>query len=155
MLVPTILKCKIGKRLSYPVGSKGISKVFEGLPQVSKSTLSFADKPTNASRFNEILQNRDDYDILVCRIEPEGYTYPDRGSLNNISWHVTIYPVLRELKLVANEALEANGLPPFREFLLKTHRIGDSPIIPYFSVKFKPNEKTIDFWPKLQDAKSQ
>ena len=119
MLLSTDSKDKIGKNLAYPVGAELISDAVVGIAQAAQISISFRSKTTVwASQFNQILRDRTDYTLIKCSIHAEGGRYA--GVLTNLSWQIIVYPVLREFKATAREALLIEGFPVLKEYLLRT-----------------------------------
>lgn len=119
-MLKTLAKAKIGKHLSYPLGAETISEAIGDIPQAAQTAIYFLATPTEwASEFRRILRDCEPYPILKCHRNYVGGV-PYAGISSNISWEIVVYPVARELKADAKNALMTCGLPELKDFLLKT-----------------------------------
>jgi hypothetical protein len=132
-MIPTRSKAKLSRHLSYPVGAETISRALENTTDLSQLTLSFWESPIwPASSFQEVLEGCRPYTILVLRLLPA--TKPGYSASNDMiarGWYeerreITVYPVKRESRHLANRLLVEEGLPFVGRWLLSTRLGHDS-----------------------------
>ena len=122
-MIPTTYKSKLPKSLSYPIGAQDVRDGLKGVPQESELSLGFYDRPTIfASEFQKLRSSKSPYPIMSAsfrNVQP-GLT----GSNQHIAegyyqenWEISVYPVLREHRSIAKQALLADGLPQIRNWL--------------------------------------
>jgi hypothetical protein len=106
MRIPTrYKKTKLSKELSYPIGAELLSEHLSDVPQFSELSICFSDIVSAwKSKFQRILVQGADYEILRLSLWDPFMIY--------------IYPVKRELKRAATEALVSVGLPKLRESMI-------------------------------------
>jgi hypothetical protein len=116
-MVKTSYRSKLGKALSYPLGTEEISRVLEGVPQTSLS-LSFYDKPTTfASEFQRLLTEGQPYVILRASFTRRDWGIGVQVGDCNGAWDITVYPTPRADRVVAHAQLLSVGLPAVRRWL--------------------------------------
>src|SRR5579883_595496 len=108
-MIPTRLKAKLPRHLSYPIGAEALSKALADAPHVESLAVTFWDEavwPT--SEFRRLLTERLPYRIMAAEFRPArgpGLTGSNdmlEGGWYNESWQLTIYPVLSEFRHLAN-----------------------------------------------------
>jgi hypothetical protein len=117
-MIPTKMKSKLPKTLSYPIGAEAISAALADVPQYGDFALHFSDTPVwPGAEFRRCLQLGLPYPVLRIEHKPKrkpGYAAADftieRGWYDS-RWEVTIYPVLRELKRTVAELLLSEAFP--------------------------------------------
>jgi len=111
-MIPTRLKAKLPKRLSYPIGAEAISAALTGITHFDELTLNFWNEPVwPGSEFRRLIKDSIPYTILAAEYEPPVKPgYGGKSSLIN-GWKITIYPVVRALKHLAHRLLMEQGLP--------------------------------------------
>lgn len=141
MLLPTDSRDKIGRNLAYPVGAELISHALDGVPQAARTSIRFeAYTIFWASQWNKILREGRDYVLVQCSLEWDG---KNTGLLSEISWHIVVRPVLRELKAPAREALVSDGLPSLRAFMLRAATSEGRREAIFFAATWSPDEKRV------------
>jgi hypothetical protein len=130
-MIPTRIKSKLPKTLSYPLGAEAISKALADAPHAAEIALSFLDFPVSpASEFQRRLREESPYRILVAQYVPAhkpGYGGA-RSSVESgwfdAQWSLYVYPVLRELRHTAEQLLREQGLPVVVEWLRGSRAAG-------------------------------
>ena len=141
MLLPTESRDKIGKNLAYPVGAETISRALEGIPQAARTSIRFSSQiGTWASEWNRILREGQQYALVQCSLEWDG---ENTGKLSEISWHIAVRPVLRDLKSAAGEALVSDGLPSLRAFMLRAATSEGRRQGIFLALMWSPDEKRV------------
>jgi hypothetical protein len=123
-MISTRYRSKLPRHLSYPIGAEAITAGLAGGPHLDALELMFHACPFEpASRFQRALAERLPYSIVSAEYRPgrkPGLSAAafmiDRGWYNE-SWKLTIYPVLRELRHLANRLLLERGLPFLSQWL--------------------------------------
>lgn len=149
-MIPTRLKKKLPRRLSYPVGAQELSERLQGTPHVEALELVFWDRPNwSALEFQRWLRERTPYTILQGEFQPKRSpgvsgcnSFVERGWYDE-KWEITVYPVLQELRHLAHQLLRSEGLEYLarwvkgslaKGWLLRRHRC---------ELIFSPAEETI------------
>lgn len=123
-MIPTASKHKLPGHLSYPIGAQALTEGLAGAPHLDSLTVSFWDQPVwPASRFQKILADKQPYVIMAAAHDP--VRKPGYGGSNSFvesgwydeKWKLTVYPVLRELRHMANELLREKGLGLITQWL--------------------------------------
>src|SRR4051794_30669093 len=116
-MIPTHLKSKLPRHLSYPIGAEAISEGLADAPHVEAFTLMFRDNPVwPASEFQRLLRERLPYPIMVGEFHPTrrpgygGAQYLIETGWYNEEWKIVVYPVARELRHLATQLLREQGL---------------------------------------------
>ena len=131
MLIPTRYKIRLSREFSYPVGAEVLSMHLGGVPHFSEFQICFSDVVSAwKSKFQRIIAEGAGYEILTAR-----FWSP---------FEIYVYPVLRNLKHGAQEALVSNGLPALRNWIL---RQGSPSSIKCASgrIVFSPSAMTVRF----------
>ena len=131
MLIPTRYKTRLPRELTYPIGAEALSEQLDGVPQFSEFRLCFSDLVSAwKSKFQRIIAEGADYEIVAAHLWSP--------------FDIYVYPVKRELKHLAKEALFSHGLPKMREWLLR--QSSPSPLkLASGSIIFSPSTKTVHF----------
>src|SRR4051812_37364768 len=123
-MIPTRYKSRLGKTLAYPVGAEAISLALAGALHSEALELRFYARPVEpASRFQRVLAERLPYTIVAAESRPA--RKPGLSSAGSMieagyydqRWKLTIYPVLREFRHVANQLLLEQGFPALSRWL--------------------------------------
>jgi hypothetical protein len=123
-MIPTRYKSRLGKTLAYPVGAEAISLALAGALHSEALELSFHARPVEpASRFQRVLAERLPYTIVAAEYRPArkpglsaaGSTI--EAGYYDQRWELTVYPVLREFRHVANHLLLEQGFPALSRWL--------------------------------------
>jgi len=122
-MIPTKYKSKLPQTLSYPIGAEIVSASLKGVPQESALILGFYDKPVIfASDFAKLRESNSPYPIFNAsyrHIQP-GLTASNQFIAEGWyeeTWELSVYPVPRQLKSLARQALVSVGLPQVRKWL--------------------------------------
>ena len=145
-MIRTEFKAKLPKHLSYPIGAKGLSEGLAGAPHVEAMTVSFHDHAVwPGSEFRRLLRESVPYTILRAEFRPArkpGYS----GSLSLMdigwydeTWQITVHPVLRDLRHVANGLLREQGLGWLAQWLQSSLAAGWSSQYKTCELIFDPN----------------
>jgi hypothetical protein len=123
-MIRTASKTKLPKTLSYPLGAAAISEALAEARHVNELSLRFYGQPVwPASEFQRILKDGLPYRILnVWYLPPTRPGYSGPNTLVESGWYggrcaLSVYPVRRELRSLAGEALRRRGLPAVVEWL--------------------------------------
>jgi hypothetical protein len=130
-MIPTRHKAKLPRYLSYPIGAQALTEALASAPRAEAFTVSFWGKPVwPDSRFRRDLAEQHPYTILVAEYRPR--EKPGYGGCRSLAekgwydekWQLTVYPVVRELRHLANRLLLDRGLPLVVEWLRSSQRAG-------------------------------
>lgn len=102
-LIPTDIRYRISKELSFPIGAELVSEALNGVPGYDRLILSFwavLDRAT-PPRVREILQ--DDRPLVI---------------LDVFGHHISVKPVPKENKWVVKNVLYELGLPRLRQWFI-------------------------------------
>ena len=122
-MIPTKYKSKLAHTLSYPIGAEVVSASLKGVPQESALTIGFYDKPVIfASDFAKLRESNSPYPIFSVSYR---HIQPGLSASNQFlaegwyeeTWELSVYPVPRQLKSLARNALVSEGLPQVRNWL--------------------------------------
>src|SRR5262245_33876675 len=106
MLIPTLYKTRLSREFSYPVGAELLSEQLAGVPHFSEFRIRFSDVVTAwKSKFQQMIAEGADYEIVRVHLWSP--------------FDIFVYPVKRELKHAAHEALVSHGLPQLRDWMLR------------------------------------
>jgi hypothetical protein len=116
-MIPTHVKAKLPKHLSYPIGAKSLSEGLAGVPHVEAMSVWFIDHAVwPGAEFRRLLRDSVPYAIVRAEFHPArkpGYS----GSLSMMemgwydeTWRIIVNPVLRDLRHRANRLLREQGL---------------------------------------------
>jgi hypothetical protein len=121
-LAPTS-KPKLPSFLSFPIGADGLSASLKAVPQFSSLELVFsADPILSTTKFRRLIEADKPHVVLRARFE----RWDRNPSIGNESWvqeylhgkwSLWVYPVRRQRKAQAREALVGEGLPRIAEWL--------------------------------------
>jgi len=123
-MIPTYLKSKLPKHLSYPIGAAVLSEGLVGTPHLDALTVWFQDQAVwPASEFRRLLRESVPYTIVraeFCPAQKPGYSglqaLIEMGWYDE-SWQIIVFPVLRELRRSANRLLREGGLEHLAQWL--------------------------------------
>jgi hypothetical protein len=149
-MIPTQYKSKLPRHLSYPIGAEALTEGLVGAPHAEMLRVGFFDRPGNwHSEFQQTITQKQPYAILIAEHKPSrkpGYCGAqfmiDRGYYAE-HWELTVYPVLRELRHVANGLLREQGLPAVVEWLRTSDRAGWRSSKQSIELIFNPVEETL------------
>jgi hypothetical protein len=149
-MIPTRSKSKLPKALSYPLGAEAISEALADAPHASEMSFSFYDQAVwPASEFQRLVREG-----LPCRILAVNYQpplKPGRSAPNSLvesgwyegHWSVTVYPVRRELRLLAGQLLREQGLAAVVAWLRASGRVGWNTRRHQIALVFDPADTTL------------
>lgn len=149
-MIPTTYKAKLPKHLSYPVGAEALTEGLAGAPHIEALSVSFWGTPVwPGSRFQKALAENQPYMVLAARHEPT--RKPGYGGAQDLvdggwyeeKWELTVYPVVRELRHLASQALKEQGLPLIAEWLRSSQQAGWVIRQQRLELVFNPTEGTI------------
>jgi hypothetical protein len=105
-MIPTRLRRKLPRTLSFPVSARDASEALAASPVCSEFSLVFWDGAVwPASAFRRILSEKAPYRILAAEYHPE------LASHEPTRWKLTVYPVPRELRHAVRNLILGEGLP--------------------------------------------
>jgi hypothetical protein len=119
-MIPTKLKQKLPKALSWPVGAEAVSAGLGDAPHVDEFTLWFNDSPAwRASEFQKTLREASPYAVLVAEYSPAfpGSKAMDAAGINHARWQLHVNPVPRPWRATVAILLRERGLPAVAEWL--------------------------------------
>jgi hypothetical protein len=151
MLIPTKRRSQIAHELSYPVGAEMVSEALAEVPQFELLTLTlrmpYEVTPAHIRQASDSGGYLCVFDAAYRNVNPGLCGSQDsieRGWYDE-AWELSVYPVLRENKAVAREALRARGLPAVRDWLATprpdTWRIGRRRL----AVRVRPADGAVEF----------
>jgi hypothetical protein len=129
-MIPTRYKAKLPSDLSYPLGAKETSEALAGVPQYDLLHLWFSDRPVfRASAFRSVLDAGSPYTIFEVRFTK---MEPGHGASRAMiaaghydkQWQLHVYPVRRQQRRAAHEALLRDAMPAAREWLSRPGTAG-------------------------------
>jgi hypothetical protein len=144
-MIPTRVKSKLPRGLSYPIGAEAINEALAGPPHVEAMSLWFSDHAVwPGSEFRRVLGAREPYRILDVRFRTAsapGFI----GSRDMIrigwfdeAWEIHVYPVLSEFRHLAHRLLLEQGLPAVARWLRASDRPGSDPRPRRIELRFEP-----------------
>lgn len=144
-MIPTRVKSKLPRGLSYPIGAEAISEALAGSPHVEAMSLWFSAHPGwRGSEFRRVLAAREPYRILEVRFQPAcgpglwGSNAGIEKGWYDETWEIVVYPVLSEFRHLAHRLLQAQGLPAVARWLKATERPGSDPRPRWIELRFDP-----------------
>jgi hypothetical protein len=133
-MIPTRFKYKLPRGFSYPIGAEALSDALAGTPNFELLSVWFVDPArSRGAAFRRVISERLPYTILSAEFRP-ALGLGLWGSRDGIEkgwydekWQVTVYPVLRELRHLANQLLREQGLPAVAHWLRSSDQTGRDP----------------------------
>jgi hypothetical protein len=150
VMIPTRRKDRLAKHLSYPIGAEALTEGLVGAPHAEALTVSFCRTPVwPASRFQKALAEEHPYVVLAAIHQPA--RKPGYGGAQCLvesgwydeKWELTVYPVIREMRGSANQALKEQGLPLIVEWLRSSQQVGWAGREQELELVFHPTEGAI------------
>jgi hypothetical protein len=149
-MIPTQYKARLSRHLSYPIGAEALTDGLVGAPHAESFTVSFRGKPTwpNA-RFQLALTQEHPYKVLVVEFQPaeapgySGSRFMVESRWYDEKWRVTVYPVARALRHLANRLLRERGLPLVAQWLRSSSHSGWVARHRRIELVFHPVEKSL------------
>jgi hypothetical protein len=149
-MIPTRYKSKLPRYLSYPIGAEALTEGLAHALHVELFKVVFyANARSRHSEFQQTLTQKQPYSILIAEHKPSqkpGYCGAqfmiERGYYDE-HWELTVYPVLRELRHMANGLLREQGLPLVVEWLRTSDRSGWRSSKQSIELIFNPVEETL------------
>ena len=151
-MIPTRSKAKLPGHLSYPVGAETISEALDGAPHSKSLSLVFYDQAVwPASEFRRLVTEGLPYVILTAEYQPQRKL--DIGASNDLAkdgwydekWELRIYPVLNELKPLANRLMREEGLPTVVTWLKSDEGKGWTRTWQRLELVFNPADKCLAY----------
>lgn len=144
-MIPTGYRDKLSKRLSYPVGAEEISNSLADAGDLRPFSLSFCARPVEpASQFQRVLAARQPYTIVRAEYRParkpglSAAAFMIEAGRYDERWVLDVYPVLRELRHIANQLLRDRGFPAMRLWLDKAAGSARGLVIQNMEIVFDP-----------------
>jgi hypothetical protein len=149
-MIPTRYKAKLSRRLSWPIGAEALTEGVAEAPHAEQLTVSFLGKLYRPDSPNHrILDEQRPCTILAAEFKPArkpgygGTQYLLERGLYDEKWMLTVYPVLRELRQLANRLLKEQGLPALVRWLWSSQRVGWSMRSNRIELVFSPTKESI------------
>jgi hypothetical protein len=149
-MIPTRLKAKLPRHLSYPIGAGAISEALAGAPHVEAFTVMFWDAAVwPASEFRRRLSERLPYVVMGASYSPAsgpGLVGSDRmvqDGWYEEKWELRVNPVLPEFRHPANRLLREEGLPAIVRWLKSSGRAGWTATWHRIDLVFDPAEGSL------------
>ncbi|HEX7184613.1 MAG TPA: hypothetical protein VF756_22505 [Thermoanaerobaculia bacterium] len=149
-MIPTLYKSRLPGHLSYPIGAQALSAALAGAPHAEALTVAFSEHAVvSALDFQRLLRTRQPYRIL--RAEHEPARRPGISASNQMvekgwydeKWEIRVFPVLRELRHLANRLLKEEGLPAVAQWLRSSQQKGWDSRQQWIELVFDPSGETI------------
>jgi hypothetical protein len=149
-MIPTRLKARLPRQLSYPVGAEAISEALAGAPHVEAFSVTFWDEAVwPASEFRRLLLERLPYKVMTAEYQPTrkpGISASDHMvqiGWYDEKWELSVYPVRSEFRQLANRLLREVGLPAIVTWLRSSGRAGWSANWHRIELVFSPADGSI------------
>jgi hypothetical protein len=130
-MIPTRLKARLPRYLSYPVGAEAISGALVGARHIEALSVTFNDQAVwPASEFRRLLVERLSYRVMAAEYRPTrkpGIGAADfmvRRGWYDERWELVVYPVLAEFRHLTNRLLLEEGMPAIATWLKSSGRSG-------------------------------
>ena len=149
-LIPTRLRAKLPRRLSYPVGAKELSEGLRAAPHFESLEIVFRDRPTFwASEFQRWLEEALPYPVVVADFRPRskpGFigsnAMVDKGFYDE-KWEIKVHPVLREKRHLAHRLVCDEGVSQLLAWLRQSQTAGWNLQSHFCELVFDPKQDTI------------
>lgn len=149
-MIPTRLKAKLPRHLSYPIGAKAISEALADAPHVGPLSVTFWDQAVwPASEFRRLLSERLPYKIMEAVYQPASkpgisasHSMIERGWYYE-KWELRVYSVLSEFRHAANRLLREQGLPAVALWLKSSDRAGWVERCQRVDLVFNPTDESL------------
>ena len=139
-MIPTDFKSKLPKFVSYPIGAEALSAGLAGAPYVDSFSLQFVGP---SLCFQRIVVERLPCTIFSAKYNPS-HKMGQRGcGFVDEEWVIAVFPVLRELRHLANCLLREQGLAWVVEWLRSSHEPGWLEQEHRIELIFNPTEESI------------
>jgi hypothetical protein len=151
MMIPTRYKSRLPGHLSYPIGAQALSEALAGAPHAEALNVGFSDDlfAISAVDFQRLLRERKPYKILEAEHKPArkpgisaSNQSVEEGELGE-KWEIRVFPVLRELRHLANRLLKDEGLPAVAQWLRSSQQAGRDSRRQWIELVFDPAGETI------------
>ena len=135
-MIPTRSKTKLPRHLSYPIGAEALTEGLGIAPHSESFSVSFLGK-------------QQPHTVLVAEYKPSNK--PGYGGMNflvesgwyNEKWRLTVYPVARAVRHLANRLIRERGLPLLVQWLRSSERAGWLTRNQRIELQFNPAEETL------------
>jgi hypothetical protein len=148
-MIPTTYKAKLGKHLSYPIGAEALTEGLAAAPHAESFGMSFWGKPAYQASPFQSAAARQPCTVLVAEYRPArkpgygGANFMVESGWYDEKWEVTVYPVVRELRHLANRLIRERGLPLVVEWLRSSKRAGWLSRSQRLELMFNPTEESL------------
>lgn len=149
-MIPTRHKAKLPRHLSYPVGAGSISEALAGVPHFEALSVTFWDEAAwPASEFRRLLAGRLPYKVMAAEYQParkagiSGSDHMVQLGWYEEKWELKVYPVLVELRPLANRLLRGEGLPAIVKWLKTSDRSGWITTWQRVELMFSPTDESL------------
>jgi hypothetical protein len=150
MMIPTRLKAKLPRHLSYPIGAGPISEALAGVPHFEALFVTFRDEAVwPASEFRRLLAERLPYKVMAAEYQParkpgiSGSDHMVRSGWYEEKWELRVYPVLAEFRPLANRLLRGEGLPAIVAWLKSSDWAGWITTWQRIELMFNPTDESL------------
>ena len=140
-MIPTYSKAKLSRHMSYPIGAEALTEGLSDGPHIESFTVTFW-----ASGFQQVLARGKPYTVLEAKyraVRNSGYGGKVTWGSEAEKWQLTVYPVLRELRHVANSLIRERGLPQVVQWLSASEHAGWLSHDQRIELVFDPAEETL------------
>lgn len=149
-MIPTRLKAKLPRHLSYPVGAGSISEALAGVPHFEALSITFWNEAVwPASKFQRLLAERLPYKVMTALYMPTrkpgiiGSNHMVQSGWYDEKWELSVYPVLAEFRSRANRLLQEKGLPAIVAWLQSSNRAGWITTSQWIELIFNPTDESL------------
>jgi hypothetical protein len=122
----TLYRQPVGREFSYPVGLADLRQRLDGVPHGDELEVTFCNTPgSSASRFRASIARQEPTLVLQARFTKLDKA-PSRGDdlwmteLLHGKWSLSVYPVARQHRSLAHQALVGFGLLALADWLRST-----------------------------------
>jgi hypothetical protein len=151
-MIPTGYKAKLPGYLSYPVKAGEISTALAESAHHDELTMVFYSRPVNSAlEFQKMLADRSPYPVIEAEYRPaqkpglSAAAFMIAAGWYNERWRLTIYPVLRELRHLANGLLHEQGFPALRLWLERARTASRGVDVQRVELVFDPAQAALLF----------
>ena len=146
----TVIRSKLPRALSHPIGLELIGSALAGVPQIESLRVLFSSGHWQATKFRRSLRDREPQAVLTASYRPAhkpGFigsnAMAEQGDFDE-AWEITVYPTLRELRALARRLLISDGLPAVASWLRRAHAQAGDFRLRAIELVFDPDKESID-----------
>src|SRR5262249_15553900 len=135
-MIPTRYKAKLPRDLSYPIGAEALTEGLANAPHSESFSVSFWDK-------------QQPHKVLVAEYQHSrkpgysGANFLVESGWYDEKWGLTVYPVARAVRHLANRLIRERGLPLLVQWLRSSERAGWLTRNQRIELQFNPAEETL------------